>query len=327
MTVVVLGWDGLDYDIAEEFGISDKFGKYNKKIDTFDNPVLEKPHTYEIWPSIITGLTPDEHSIHSEKYTEGAGWSSRWLNMASIISKYTVPENVRWLVGRKIRGAGFTFDMKTNEYYENNNIRTIFDDNKSLAIAIPNYRTEEDDELDVIYDRGAQLTNFLNVDTDQNGNTVHSPKTDINTLDHRLMSEVGQKLGAIKSAINQEYSIVFVWIGYLDTVGHIQPVIEDDLLRKNAYEQAAKWTEFIRKSLDEEDTLLCISDHGLKNGGHTHAAYAGSNKDISDIDTVLDVKEWIVKRTTSSDEKSNDSQTNPEKAKDVKEQLEDLGYI
>ncbi|MDY7080887.1 MAG: nucleotide pyrophosphatase, partial [Halobacteria archaeon] len=70
-TTVVLGWDGLDYELCSEFGFCDSFAPHHREIRSIENPILGKPHTYEVWPSIITGVKPDKHGVHL--LTEGGG--------------------------------------------------------------------------------------------------------------------------------------------------------------------------------------------------------------------------------------------------------------
>lgn len=328
MTVVVLGWDALDYRVAGELGLRDSFGEYHADLETFENPVLEKPHTYEIWPSIITGLSPEEHGIHADNYTHGGSWSSTWLNIATVVSSYTVPERIRWYVGRKIRERGHTFEMESEEYYKSNSINTLFDEGKSASIAIPNHRSKLDEELGVSSDRGADLAQYLNIDTDQDGQTVHRPKVPVEVLEQRLSSEVGQKVGAVRAGLDRNYDLIFVWLGYLDTIGHLAPVVNEDKWKRRAYEQAADWTEFLRTRLSNEDILICISDHGLIDGSHSPHAYIGSSDEalVKKVDSVLDFHDIVGGEITSSSTEETD-ETDAREAEAVRDRLEDLGYI
>lgn len=329
MTTVVLGWDGLDYSEAKNFGLLDRFGEHHREIKTFKNPVLEKPHTYELWPSMITGLTPDEHGIHADDYTHGGSWSSTWLNIATKISKHTVPDRLRWFVGRKIRARGHTFDMEGADYYSQNKINTLFDDYRSVPVTVPNYRSEIDEEIGMSSDRGAELAKFLNIDSDEAGNTVHRPEVSLAVLEQRLSSEVGQKLGIATSAIDREVDIVFIWLGYLDTVGHLAPVVNSEDWKRRAYEQAAEWTDFIKSQLTNSDTLISVSDHGLLDGAHSQHAYFGADTEsvVDETTSILDVRDGIESVISQGGHKKGEDGTSTDEAKEVKGRLEDLGYI
>lgn len=328
--IVILGWDALDYEVAGEFNLRNSFGAHNAELKTFVNPVLKKPHTYEVWPSIITGQMPDGHGIHAEEYTHGTSWSSTWLNIAAVVSKYTVPERLRWYVGRKIRSRGHTFETTSGSYYSENSIPTLFDDKESVTIAIPNYRSELDEQLNIVSDRGAQLSQFLNIETNNRGETIHKPKVSLPILEKRLASEAGRKIAIVRSSLNHNPDIVFVWFGYLDTVGHLAPIITDERWQRDAYEQAAEMTALIRNQLADEDILICLSDHGLQDGTHGPSAFIGSNKKeiVANIDSVLDVYEVIEQEADTDEEVSETKdQLDEDSAKDVRNRLEELGYI
>ena len=59
--VIVLGWDGLDVELLDRYGLGDAFGQHRTTAETYVNPVIDDPHTRELWPSMITGSHPAEH--------------------------------------------------------------------------------------------------------------------------------------------------------------------------------------------------------------------------------------------------------------------------
>jgi len=52
--IIVLGWDGLNLELAERFGVAESFGAHTATIETYVNPATDEPHTKELWPSMIT---------------------------------------------------------------------------------------------------------------------------------------------------------------------------------------------------------------------------------------------------------------------------------
>lgn len=338
MTTVVLGWDGLDYELAEAFDLAAAFGEHNRELSTFDNPALEKPHTFELWPSIITGVEPDEHGIHAASEEGGVAWENPAIAVAARASRSFLPESVRTKVGKALRSGGAGLDFKSAEYYREAGIETVFDGRRSRAIAVPNYRVERDDRIGFVVDRGADLGDFLDVDGGEGAEGDYSARVPLPELEERLVSEATRKLGAVRACIEREYDLVFVWLGYLDTVGHLAPTVEEGGWQERSYRLAARLTGEVRDTLQEEDALICVSDHGLRDGYHTHDAYVGANSEeaIEGVESVLDVREGIERVTDRREPTSEpavrpsyrcESEVERRDARDVRDQLEDMGYL
>lgn len=338
MTTVVLGWDGLDYELAEAFDLADAFGEHHRELSTFDNPALGKPHTFELWPSMITGVEPDEHGIHAASEGGGVAWGNPAIAFAARASRSVVPESVRTNVGRALRSGGAGLDFKSAEYYREAGIETVFDGRRSRAIAVPNYRVERDDRLGFVVDRGADLGEFLDVEGGEGAEGDYSARVPLPELEERLVSEATRKLGAVRACVEREYDLVFVWLGYLDTVGHLAPTVEEGGWQERSYRLAARLTGEVHDALQEEDALICVSDHGLRDGYHTHDAYVGASSEeaIEGVESVLDVRGGI-ERVTDRREPTPEPEVRPayrreseverRDADDVREQLEDMGYL
>lgn len=333
MTVVVLGWDGLDYDLVERWGLAESFGPRNRPLATFDNPVIGKPHTYEVWPSMVTGVTPDRHGVHAERYTHGASWESPLLNAASVVSKYTIPDRLRWAVGRRIRDHGAEFAFESLEWYRDRGVWTVFDDRQAFPLAIPNVRSVYDEQLGMTTDRGAALAAYMDIETGPNGETIHVPNVSPRSFATRLEADLGEKLGAVRQALKWDFDLIWVWLGYLDTVGHVAPTIDDPAAwQRDGYETAAQWTTFIREqALDDDDLLICVSDHGLKEGAHTHAAFFGwwLQDEPSRLRSVLDVARTVDALAPQSKrrERPHSASRDTGDFETVDAQLRDLGYL
>ncbi len=336
---IVLGWDALDYDLVETFGLTEAFGPHYSRLETFDNPRLGKPHTYEVWPSIITGTTPKEHGIHIES-KNGVDWKHPAIAAISRTAQGIVPRRIRTKFGRRLQNRGVKLDFKSADYYEARGISTVFDGRTARPVAIPNYRVPGDDELGIVFDRGAHLKQFLNVKDTGNGNTQSVPTASLSRLEERLAAEAAGKLGVVHSAIQREYDLIFVWLGFLDTIGHVAPVAAetDPNWQERAYRMAAKWTTEIKNIIQETDRLMCVSDHGLQNGEHTHAAFIGATERQFPrrADSVCDLRS-VIETVTSSNGKTGEPELRDEfrgedsipsrTAEDVRNQLDDLGYL
>lgn len=323
MSVIVLGWDGLDGELADRYGVADAFGGDGlRAIKTLVNEPIGKPHTWELWPSIITGLPPDEHGIHAEAFIAGGGFDSRLLNVAARASAGVVPEAIRWRVGRWLRDRGAGFDFKTLDYYREQGIPTVLDGDGRVGIGIPNARTYIDDTLGIEADRGALLADYLESAGDS---SVRSTTVGARVLRARVEADMARKLGAVRAY--RDAPIVFVWLAYLDTLGHVAPTVDDpEAWLAAAYRTAAAYTRFIRESVGPGDTVICVSDHGLQHGQHTERAYIGAWRAsaVASTESVLDVADAIeaVARPAATRETANVGETGV-----VADRLRELGYI
>lgn len=335
-TTVVLGWDALDIDLCREFGVWESFGDHISRIDSIDNPSVGKPHTHELWPTLITGRHPTEHGIRSHNPNGGAAdWAHPGLRGIARLASYVLPESVRAWVGRRLRSRGAELRFRGPDYYRERGIATVFDGRTARPLAIPNYRTDADDALGVVVDRGADLSGVLDV-VQRDGDTHHDPTVDMARYEERLAGAAAQKIGAVRAALDRAYDLVWVWLGYLDSAGHLDPAT-DVALQRRAYRHAAEWTETIRDALAPADRLVCVSDHGLQDGEHTHTATiaADDRQHVAQVDSVLDVAplvDEITPRSSPTDQPPlrgvYDRRDGPScDAEAVREQLQDLGYL
>lgn len=338
---VVLGWDALDSELLDSFGIGDAFGQHRKRIETFDNPILEEPHTRELWPSIITGKRPEEHGVWAAEEGGGIQWDNPVIDRLSTLADGVVPQSVRTRIGKFLRDRGERVKHVRDSYYEDRGIPTVFDGRQSRAISVPNYYTEADERLGFTIDRTSLWRDALSVKQtpEEAEGTVFEAEISTTELEERLYSLAAQRLSVVRASIQRDYDIVFVWLAFVDSVGHLSPTIEEQGWQERHYRQAAKWTREIRESLQPEDTLVCVSDHGLRNGAHTHDPVIASDEAevLEGVTSVLDVHDALNEvtptRTTVEDEpvtreeyRGTVSETDQSKEA-VRGRLEDLGYL
>lgn len=340
-TTVVLGWDGLDADLLSEFDLEPAFGAHVAEIGTIRNDAIGEPHTREIWPSIITGLFPDSHGIRVDGGDDGDSveWSNPLLDVASSAAEHVLPEDVRAAVGRRLlsRGATPDVELKTPLYYASEGLSTMFDRRRSYTVALPNYWTVRDEAHGFVKQRFGELSGLL--ERTEAGWAPADADAQA-AAEEEMWMEAGRKLAVVEHSLQREYDIVFVWLGFLDTVGHIEPTVQEPLQRR-AYNQAAAWTRHVREQLRPEDRLVCVSDHGLQDGEHTMAAtFAADDHDLVDgVDSVLDVRPALGP-VTPTRATADDSVRPPFRggvatgrsgaaapASAVRDHLEELGYV
>lgn len=302
-TTYVLGWDGLDYELCEEFGVSEEFVPHYTRTDTFANEVLGKPGTYELWPSIITGKRPDEHGVWLINEGDGAGATNPIADMAAVaMHRYLSPRS-RVRLGIALRNRGLSLDQKSPDWYRRNGVSTVFDGRDSRAIGVPNY-SDDDDGLDLLAGWGRKMSRYLDIQVDETAErVVYAPRKDLDSLEDWLVSEVGKKTGVVRACASRDHDIVFVWLAYVDTVGHTVPAVAEEDWQRRAYEHAAEVTREVRYLMDEKDTLVVASDHGNRDGEHTYDAFFGSTdkRAIEGIESVLDYREGIERVTGKRD--------------------------
>lgn len=341
-TTVVLGWDGLDTQLVRDFDIEQSFGEYNKQIETFDNEVLGKPQTMELWPTMITGLKPAEHGFRPPSMDTGkASWENDNIDMLSELARGVIPQGVRTWIGARLKDTGAELDRGAHSReYADSGIDTVFDDRTSVPINIPNYRSEIDEHFGIESKRGGLLTDYLNNET-VDGSTKHTPNVPLPEIEIRLEKWLSFKLGLVETSIYRNYDLIFVWLSYIDTVGHLDPLTEGGW-QKRAYMHAARKTRQVATLLSSNDTLVCVSDHGLQNGAHNHNTFVSSTDErvLNDTHSIVDLRQALDRVTPSSGElsgiddypplkdrfkyeQSSDKQ-NPDR---VQTRLEDLGYI
>lgn len=323
MTTIVLGWDGLDYDWIQEYELADCFGQHTKKISTVSNPHLGNPHTREVWPSIITGLRPQEHGIRILGENRERQWENRVLNRGSRIASRFLPSAIRSQIGKALSTAGAGIQRHGPEYYASNGIETVFDGRFSLAGGIVNYRTELDERLDIWTERKPLFDRHLE-DTD--GGLRPKDEDSILNLEQEQIGECSKKIGLANWARLMEYDLAFVWLGLIDTAGHLDELTEGRF-QQRAYQIAAEFTSNLRERSASGDEVICISDHGIRDGKHTESAVLAAADDywVREIDSVLDFKNAADRRIPSSENRDSVSRIAPNAA--VRQQLVDLQYI
>lgn len=307
-TTFVLGWDGLDYKLCQEFGLADDFVPHHTRSTSLDNEVLEKPDTYELWPSIITGTTSDEHGVYLiSNGGRGAGAENPIVDAATGFMHRNVSAENRVRIAIALRNRGLRLNQKKDSWYRKQGVSTVFDGYHSHAIGIPNYRTREEEDLELFDGWGEKSSRFLKIEAwEDEEKVVYRPRKSLDRLEDWLISEVGTKERIVRTSAKRDYDLVFVWFAYIDTVGHTEPAVGEKGWQRRAYENAADVTQAIHSDLSDEDTLVVLSDHGNRGSDHTHDAFFGSTDEsaVKKVENVLDYRGAIEGVTHQGDDGS-----------------------
>lgn len=325
MTVVVLGLDALDPDLVDEEHHPNLVLEDHSAIDTIVS-TAGKPSTHELWPTIITGLTPEEHGLQVK---DGVAWDNPLLRTGSDVADRLLPDGVQTQLGAWLLNNTAEDAFRTSAgYYEKRGLTTVFDGYESLAIGVPNYVTDTDTE-DREHLLRRQLGDLFERDPEARGGHISA---DPATFFERCLEMLMVRLARVRRALrSRRYQLVFGYTSALDLVGHV--AYADPELQERAYEEADEFIGELLGDLEGSDELLLVSDHGLQDGVHTdEAMVASTNREIvEDIESVVDVRGALETELQSGDHTAEprivSADGDAERGREVRQQLEDLGYM
>jgi hypothetical protein len=126
---------------------------------------------------------------------------------------------------------------------------------------------------------------------------------------------------------SREYELVFAYTSGLDLIGHVSHSRPE--LQQRAYDELNEFVGEIRSDLDEGDELVVVSDHGLQDGLHTEEAMIASTDPqvVEHVSSVLDVRDALEKELDRGHVPQPQQTESMNGATEVKNQLEDLGYL
>lgn len=318
MTIVILGIDALDPDIANPDDHPDLTLSGYSSIETIDSSA-GKPSTHELWPTIITGLPPEEHGLTLD---DGMSWDNTVLNIGSSVADYLIPDGLQAQVGKWLLNNTEADTFRTPAtYYSENGISTVFDGHDSKAIGVPNYVINTDEE-----DREHVLRKDMGELFERGEHESEDPVEFYEVCMEMSMVRIALTRRALR---RREYELVFGYTSGLDLIGHASYDIPR--LQNRAYKELNDFVGELRSDLSEDDELVLISDHGLQDGVHTHKAYISSTLQglVDYVDSVTDlyrvVNEELEKNRHVPEKPDYDKREGG--GEKVKDQLEDLGYI
>ena len=327
MTVVVFGIDALDPELVDPEAHPHLALDRYETIDTILSSV-GRPSTHELWPTIITGLAPEEHGLLLD---DGVAWDNPLLRTGSNIADHVLPERVQtkigaWLLNETSEDA---FRIPAS-YYENNGLSTVFDEYDATAIGVPNYVVDPDSK-----DREHEIRRSLGglFERDPGAETGHTTG-DVEEFYDRCMEMVMVRTARIRHALRSgRNELVFGYTSGLDLIGHVSH--DRPAVQQRAYEEINQFVGELVADLTEDDVLILVSDHGLQEGMHTDEAMIASSAGgvLDEVEGVTDVRRAIESelnrrrhRPTGRAFGSSDD-VDSENSEAVREQLEELGYL
>lgn len=292
--IVVIALDAADYALAREWGCENMLLETHRGIKTFRYGT-ETPSTLEVWPTVATGLHPEDHGIINKNET-AQSWENPVLQMGSKVTQY-LPTTVRSALGKPFHRAG------QKKQFQQTDAPHIFEDGHVFSwpgiTPAPNlskawnlmFRTDEE-----------------------------TPRAE---FEGELFKLFGSELGWVTRMEKTNVPIVGVHSHILDIAGHAYMNHNERL--RSVYERVDDMLGWVRSDVGP---LVILSDHGMEvswidesTGKHSKRALFGTTLDGPLPESVFDVKDWLEKQKpneTKSKENANFDTTD--------EQLEALGY-
>lgn len=301
-TLAVIALDAADLELARQWECTNMLLEQDAPIESLAG-TRDVPLTTEVWPSVATGLPPDEHGIVAEGNQQE--WSNPLMRRLGGAVPAFVPSLLRIRAGEWLRrmidpdGVGMTLNQtEASHPFE-----------RGGTYGWPGI----DDATHLL-----EAWRWLEL----------AKAGDLSERDllERVYANTGEELGWLLAMSDRGFPTLGVHVHILDVLGHLYAARETELER--SYRRVDELLGVIR---DQVERLLVISDHGMQvswlgdetPGDHSWRAMVASTEDGSLPETVLDVRGWIEQRR-GPDERHDDSGFRIDTSE---EQLRHLGYI
>lgn len=292
--IVVIALDAADYALAREWDCENILLETYGEIETFTYGT-ETPSTLEVWPSVATGLHPEDHGIVNKNET-AQSWENPVLQMGSKITQY-LPNTVRSTLGKPFHRAG------QKKQFQQTDAPHVFEDGYvfSWPGITPAPNLSEAWNLMFRTDKEDSMAEF----------------------EGELFKLFGSEVGWAARMAQTGAPIIGIHSHILDIAGHAYMTREDRL--RSVYEQVDEMLGWIKSSVDN---LIIISDHGMQvswidntTGKHSMRAMFGTTIDGPIPESVFDVKDWLEARKPAKETENEGAGFDT-----TAEQLEALGY-
>lgn len=265
MKILIVGIDGLEYNVVELLNLKNLKQKTYNKLDIPEECFVETdigraPYTPKVWTALLTGEPP----IHEE---------------TRAIIKYRNPiiEKIRWIpILRKVKGKRFLLrkiGINPKKITFRINRETFLDKcTPSIYVNIPGVNLWEENIINMFELAGTGKLNALWLVLNKHTN--------------KIFKEFEKK------AVKSDYKVAMMYINSLDIVSHLCWFKCFDRVIK-LYKKIDRKVGQLLKKLDYDISLI-ISDHGMEgspdgvSGKHSHHLFYSINidhrfKDIYEI--------------------------------------------
>jgi len=261
--IVILGVDGLEYNLVEEWDLRHIKQKAYTKTDLSDFKVIVTP---PIWASMLTGKKIpeiEEPFIKRRKFIAKKGNISQvktpwYIRMGARILPLSIRKRLGDIITPNPFQTTYNYLIKGNKYM------TIFDYfDKSWTNGIPSYGR--------------------NVSTEEVRRIMkEAVKGNLRPLVEYAMKTYERDRRVLFVALDRDHELIFWYTPFLDELSHFY--IRKKLKLMNIYLDLNKLVKKVSEKLTENDILYIISDHGMKpilgdprGGDHSNHGFFSSN--------------------------------------------------
>lgn len=294
-TLCVLALDAADYKLLQRLNCDNVLQDSHSPLEVYAHG-YDVPQTTEIWPTVATGVGPEEHGLSKDV----RDWEHPFLNRFSVITS-VLPADVRSALGRLIRAGGVSRSVQSTDVDDH-----AFDE----LFGWPGLT--EATHLREAWEWCSEA---------EEGNLS------VGELDSRLRANTGQEFGWLASMSRTDAPVIGVHSHVLDVAGHVYADEPDRL--QFVYEWVDDLVGWLRAYVDR---LVILSDHGMKNslcddnefGNHSWRAMVSTQGLSGPLpESVYDVRSWLEARSEESNHRDDEYvDVGP-----AREHLADLGYL
>lgn len=283
-SVLVIAFDGLDYELIQEFGLENIKLDYFDRIDNSSN--IKSIKTSELFASFITGTNYEEHSV--------TGYS-KWPN--PYIRDFEEAVEGKWpftkfKTFRKALYSSFNSkDFSKQPYMEEDlTSNTLFDEiNNSRPMFIPSFNPSD-------YWASDAWQQPLKKNMD--------PRKMVKLWETREFSHRKKMLFRELDIFSRDF--LMMHIHYPDIYQHIYGDV-DAFYNKNKLRKMYREIDDLAKEIKESsnyDIIIFMSDHGLptKNAHNENAFYSSNKKLFDEEPHITDFYDKILDFTQSEGE-------------------------
>ena len=260
MRVCILGYDGLEHDLVEKMRLKHILQEEHGTVNVPIVGGIDDPSTPIVWTSFITGQPPSIHGVDMPEM-----WNSEADTLRSFIRRHRTLHNIakKLKLGYRVReslGVEPQFPSRKNIKCD-----TFFETVKpSIPIGVPVYNKDLHevypigDVMKALQDPGYRIE-------------FERKNRDIFEEEKRILFE----------KLHDDWKLLMIHVHITDLFGHVfWGTGKLSLL----YEEMNLLTKQVKESLNSEDLIMIISDHGMSKLGHSKKGFYSFNKRIGLMD-------------------------------------------
>lgn len=257
--VCVTAFDGLEYDLVEEFNLEKtKQSEYGK----IDVHLFKELATPIIWASFITGVPPEKHGMDDLiAWRNPALQKLRQISIKLKLNRIKGKGKLFELLGFK---HGVFYDIMVEEF-KHRKAKTFFDIiPNSKALSVPPYQQWINEETRCLMKQA-----------------IDNPRR-IDALEDYLWKVFERKKEkCLKIIGRRDWNLFMVHFMFTDLLGHVYAGNSARIFE--VYIEVERFIEDVKKILPKEALHLVVSDHGMKTigegtyGEHSDHGFYSSN--------------------------------------------------